>query len=68
MSGNNVISLADRRQPRISYAAGVPPFDPTNPAHIEAWNSICALGRSEIRFRELERRERADRIGLEVVP
>ncbi len=67
MSGDNVRSLADRRQPRTGYAAGVPPFDPTNPAHIEAWNSIFALGRSEIRFREMERRARAERTGFEVV-
>ena len=46
-------------------APGVPPFDHTNPAHVRAWNTFCALARSEERFLEKARRER--RSDLEVV-
>ena len=58
MSGDNVIVLADRKRRGPGYAPGTPPFDPSNPAHVEAWNTICALGRSEARFQAMEQRER----------
>lgn len=50
-----------------AYAAGVAPFDPFNPAHVEAWNALFQLGWSEAKFRDKERRERANHTGMEVV-
>lgn len=49
------------------YAPGVTPFDASNPMHIHAWNTLFALGWSERRFRDKERRERSERVGMEVV-
>lgn len=42
---SNVIALPSR-EPRASMKlrAGVPPFDPTNPAHLRAWESLYAFG------------------------
>jgi hypothetical protein len=37
----------------LAYAAGVAPFDRTNPVHIRAWNTLFALGWSEQRWGQL---------------
>lgn len=54
----NVIPF-QRRGTNIGYAPGVVPFDSRNPVHVEAWNTLFAIGWSEQRFREKERREHA---------
>ena len=41
----------------LAFSPGTPPFDRTNPAHVQAWNSMCELGRSELRARERVERE-----------
>ncbi len=43
----NVIALPSR-DPRASMKlrTGVPAFDPTNPAHLRAWESLYAFGAS----------------------
>lgn len=38
-----VISLDSRRPARLR--ADVPPFDPRNPAHLRAWESLYDFGR-----------------------
>lgn len=53
----SVTSIAEARQRREAsvaarYLPGVTPFDPSNPAHIEAWNAIHSLGWAERRARE----------------
>lgn len=53
----SVTSIAEARQRREAstaarYLPGVTPFDPSNPAHIEAWNAIHRLGWAEKRARE----------------
>jgi hypothetical protein len=58
MSG--VVSLDDARRRKaaegeLRYLPGVKPFDPTNPAHIQAWNTIHQLGWSELRAAERNR-------------
>lgn len=35
------------RAAKSGYAVGVKPFDPSNPAHINAWNAIHQLGWAE---------------------
>lgn len=44
----NVIALPDR-EPRASMKlrAGIPAFDPTNSAHLRAWEAIWTLGSAE---------------------
>lgn len=47
--------LPFRREPAnepLSYATGVAPFDRSNPAHVRAWNTVWALGMSELRAME----------------
>lgn len=39
-------------QPLNRLRADVPPFDPTNPAHLRAWETIWDIGRSELRWNE----------------
>lgn len=51
---SNVIAFP---QPQNRLRADVPPFDPTNPAHLRAWETIWDIGRSELRWNE---RKRAD--------
>lgn len=44
--------LPFRREPGtepLAYGKGVAPFDRTNPSHIRAWNSMWALGMSDLR-------------------
>jgi len=56
---SNVISLRPRRANQApAYAPGVTPFDRSNPAHVQAWNALFALGWAEQRFRKVERPER----------
>lgn len=45
---HNVIALPSR-EPRASMKlrAGVPPFDPTNAAHLRAWEAIWSIGAAE---------------------
>lgn len=47
----NVLPFARPGQQAVgpAYDPGVPAFDPMNPAHVTAWNTIVALGRSEQR-------------------
>ena len=45
---DNVVPLR-RRAVRAGYAPGVTPFDPSNPAHISAWNTLHQLGWAEQR-------------------
>lgn len=42
----NVVPFTRRPEP-VAFAPGVVPFDATNPAHVNAWNSVFALGRAE---------------------
>jgi hypothetical protein len=63
---SNVVPFRQRTM-TPAYAVGVTPFDPFNPAHVEAWNTLFQLGWSEAKFRDKERRERADQAGMEVV-
>jgi len=45
---NNVIPLTPRPQsPRLR--SDVIPFDPTNPAHLRAWESIWDLGMMQLK-------------------
>ena len=46
---NNVVPFP---QPLHRLRADVPPFDPTNPAHLRAWETIWDIGRSELRWNE----------------
>lgn len=60
MSG--VANIADARRRRgeaaqLRYLPGVTPFDPSNPTHIRAWNTIHQLGWSDQRWKEREGRE-----------
>ncbi len=32
----------------LAYSPGVAPFDRSNPAHVRAWNTLFALGASEL--------------------
>lgn len=52
-----VASIAAARERRdakapIGYAPGVTPFDPTNPAHVQAWNTLHQLGWAEAKNTE----------------
>lgn len=40
--------------PRRRLRADVPPFDPTNPAHIQGWESMWDLGQLELRLQRGE--------------
>ena len=46
---DNVVPLR-RRAVHAGYASGVTPFDPSNPSHISAWNTLHQLGWAEQRF------------------
>jgi len=59
MASNVIPFRALRANQAPAYAPGVIPFDPHNPDHVRAWNTLFELGWSEQRFREMERRERA---------
>ena len=37
MANSNVVAFTPRPRP---LRADVPPFDPTNPAHLRAWESV----------------------------
>lgn len=52
----NVVAFR-RDHAALGYAPGVVPFDVGNPAHVQAWNTMFALGWSELRFQEKARRE-----------
>ena len=39
-------------QPLRRLRADVPPFDPTNPAHLRAWEAIFDFGRAERKWKE----------------
>ncbi|WP_156370359.1 hypothetical protein [Novosphingobium sp. Leaf2] len=65
MAGNVIPIRA--RAAKSGYAPDVVPFDSSNPAHINAWNTLFALGWAESKFRDKERRERTARVGMEVV-
>lgn len=39
-------------QPLRRLRPDVPPFDPTNPAHLRAWEAIFDFGRAELRRKE----------------
>jgi len=55
MSGqDNVVPLMRPSDP-LAYAPGVTPFDRSDPVHIQAWNTLFALGWSERRFAQRER-------------
>ena len=41
-------------QPLPRLRDDVPPFDPTNPAHLRAWEAMFDLGRVELRSKERE--------------
>jgi hypothetical protein len=43
---SNIIPFLPRIT-KVEYAAGVMPFDPTNPGHIKVWNAVHALGWAE---------------------
>lgn len=45
-----------RRPESVTFAPGVVPFDASNPAHVRAWNTIFAFGKSE-QFRRNEQSE-----------
>lgn len=55
--GAKVIPFARPVDP-LAYDPGTVPFDRMNPDHIRVWNTIAALGRSELRFCEMELAER----------
>ena len=40
------------REP-LAYAKNVTPFDRSNPAHVQAWNTLFALGWAEKRAQEM---------------
>jgi len=42
---DNIVPFPRRR----ANDDGVPPFDPTNPAHVRVWQTIYLLGQSELR-------------------
>lgn len=39
-------------QPLPRLRADVPPFDPTNPAHLRAWEAIFDFGQAELRRKD----------------
>lgn len=41
---SNIVPFQRREEP-LAYAAGVVPFDRSNPVHVRAWNTMYALGR-----------------------
>lgn len=53
----NVIPFTRRPEP-VTFAPGVIPFDVSNPAHVRAWNSLFAFGRSAQAHDTNSRKER----------
>lgn len=39
---------AEQAAQSLELRADVPPFDPSNPAHLRAWEAICDFGRSSL--------------------
>lgn len=37
----------ERRAASLDLLPGVPPFDPANPAHLRAWEALCAFGQRQ---------------------
>lgn len=66
MTMDNILPFRSRAE-RPAFAPGVVPFDRDNPAHVNAWNTLFAMGWAETKFRDKERQERSERVGLEVV-
>lgn len=46
---DNILAFQPRPRP---LRADVPPFDPGNPAHLRAWETMWDLGRAELRWAE----------------
>lgn len=59
MSSVSDIAVARQRKAnadQLRYLPGVAPFDPANPVHIRAWNTLHQLGWADQRWEEREGR------------
>jgi hypothetical protein len=52
MSNVILFTAASKKAEPLAYAPGVVPFDRSNPVHVRAWNTLFALGWSELKAEE----------------
>jgi hypothetical protein len=54
-SARNNSNVVDFPEQARRLRSDVPPFDPTNPSHIAAWESLWDFGQAELKYGSSER-------------